>query len=113
MSSAIICANEDLEMEAGGSAEWVRGNEVELLARLSPLVREQSVLLDFSAVERIDGAGLSALLALYREARAAGQSFAIANPTPRVAEILTVVGLDRVLLADEPEIAMRLGCNAA
>ena len=99
MASAMICANEALEMEAGEPMEWVRGNDGELLPRLSPLVREQSLLLDFSQVRRIDAAGLAVLIALYREASAAGNSFAIVNPTPHVAEILSVVGLYRVLVA--------------
>jgi anti-anti-sigma factor len=114
MASAILCTNEVLEMEP---MEWVRGNDSELLARLSPLVREQSVLLDFSRVERIDAAGLSALIALYREARATGHSFAVTNPTPHAAEILAVVGLDRILLAqreqDTPDFAPRLARSAA
>jgi len=96
-------------MEAGERMEWVRGNGGELLARLSPLVREQSVLLDFSPVERIDAAGLTALVALYREARVAGHRFAVTNATPRVAEILAVVGLDRVLLAESDEKCHRFG----
>lgn len=79
--------------------ELVRGNEQQLLARLSPLVRRQSVSLDLGATERIDAAGISALISLYVGACQAGHRFAVVNPTARVAEILALVGLDRVLLS--------------
>lgn len=118
MASAMMCVDEVLKTEEGETAAWVRGNDSELLARLLPLVREQCVVLDFSAVERIDAAGLSALIALYREARQAGHSFAVTSPTPRVAEVLAVVGLDRVLLAEygeekRPGFLPRLARSAA
>jgi anti-anti-sigma factor len=103
MASAIFCENEVLEFAAAEPTEWVRGNDADLLARFTPLVRGQSVKLDFSHVERIDAAGLSALISLYREAHEAGHSFAITNPTSHVREILAVVGLDRVLLAGSSE----------
>lgn len=117
MASTLYCENDVLKLEAGEPIEWVRGNETELLARLSPLVREQSVLLNFSQVERIDAAGLAMLIALYREAGASGHSFAITNPATHVSEILTVVGLDRVLVAlskgELPALETRLARNAA
>jgi anti-anti-sigma factor len=118
MASAILCGNDVLAVKASKPTAWVRGNDGELLARLLPLVREQSVLLDFSAVERIDAAGVSALIALYREARQAGHNFAVTRPTPRVAEILAVLGLDCVLLAEacderRPRFMPRLARSAA
>lgn len=76
----------------------VRGTDAELLDQMMPLVRRQSVWLDLSRVERIDAAGIAALIALYRAAREAGRCFGVTNPTPHVSEILSLVGLDRFLM---------------
>jgi anti-anti-sigma factor len=78
--------------------ELVRGREKVLLAWLSPIVRRQSVTLDLGRVQRIDAAGVSALVSLYSSARQAGHRFSVANLSPRVAEVLRLVGLERVLL---------------
>ncbi len=85
----------------GETVELVRGREQSLLARLRPIVERESVLLDLGAVERIDAAGLAALIALYREACLAGHGFAVMHPRRHVREVLSLVGLDRVLLAGE------------
>ena len=82
-----------------GQTELVRGTEDALLARLGPLVRRQSVTLDMSSVQRIDAAGIAALIALYAGARDAGQCFNVVNPSPHVAEILALVGLERFLVS--------------
>jgi anti-anti-sigma factor len=92
-----------IPMDAGVIAacnvtELVRGNDHELVARLAPQVRERSVALDLAKVERIDAAGIAALISLYGCARDAGHSFSVLNLRPRVAEILSLVGLDRILL---------------
>jgi anti-anti-sigma factor len=80
-------------------AELVRGSEQALLARFAPLVRRQSVTLDMSSIERIDAAGIAALISLYVGARDAGHSFTVVNPSPHIAEILALVGLERILLS--------------
>jgi anti-anti-sigma factor len=85
--------------EQANMAELVRGTEQGLLAWLSPLVRQQSVTLDLGSVERIDAAGIAALISLYASASQAGHCFTVANPSPHVAEILALVGLDRILLS--------------
>ncbi len=85
--------------EPGEAVELIRGSEQRLLVRLTPLVRQESVWLDLNAVERIDAAGVAALIALYCDASKAGHSFTVFNPRRRVREILALVGLDRVLLA--------------
>jgi anti-anti-sigma factor len=107
MQSAIFPAGELTEMsgsthltEQANMAELVRGSEQGLLAWLSPLVRLQSVTLDLRSVERIDAAGIAALISLYSAASQAGHSFTVANPAHHVAEILTLVGLDRILLPE-------------
>jgi anti-anti-sigma factor len=79
--------------------ELVRGQEQCLLERLAPVVREHSVTLDFRNVARIDAAGIAALISLYSAAHAAGHEFSIINASHRVEEILTIVGLDRILVS--------------
>ena len=105
MQTAIFPAGELTEMsgsthltEQANMAELVRGTEQDLLAWLAPLVRMQSVTLDLRSVERIDAAGIAALISLYSIASQAGHSFMVSNPSHHVAEILTLVGLDRILL---------------
>jgi len=82
--------------------ELVRGREHEFIEELQPLVHSQSVCLDLGKIERIDAAGLSALITVYCDACKAGHRFAIANPSPRVREILALVGLDRILVEPVP-----------
>ena len=89
--------------EPGEAIELIRGNEQRFLERLQPLVRQESVWLDLNAVERIDAAGLSLLIALYCDARKTGHSFTVLNPKRHVREILALVGLDRVLMPREEE----------
>jgi anti-anti-sigma factor len=79
--------------------ELVRGHDQDLFARLAPLVRRQSMVLDLEMVERIDAAGIAALISLYRCASDAGHRFCISNLSTHVAEVLAVVGLDRILLS--------------
>ena len=78
--------------------ELIRGREKELLAWLAPLVRRQSVMLDMHKIQRIDAAGISALVSLYSSAKQAGHRFSVANLSPRVAEVLALVGLERILI---------------
>jgi anti-anti-sigma factor len=78
--------------------ELILGREEELLAWLNPLVRRESVTLDLGSVKRIDAAGVAALIALYSSARKARHHFFVSNLSPRVAEVLTLVGLERILL---------------
>jgi|HubBroStandDraft_5_1064220.scaffolds.fasta_scaffold734084_1 anti-anti-sigma factor len=100
-----------------GMTELVRGQEDKLLERLTPVVRDQSVTLDLAKVERIDAAGITALITLYRLASEAGHSFAVANASPRVEEILGLVGLERILASQNAEEAagasLRLALSAA
>jgi anti-anti-sigma factor len=79
--------------------ELIRGREKELLAWLAPLVRQKSVMLDMRSIQRIDAAGISALVSLYASAQQAGHRFSVANLSPRVTEVLAVVGLERLLIS--------------
>lgn len=85
----------------GNLHELVRGQEQRLLKELEPVVRQHSVTLDMRQIERIDAAGISLLISLYGVAHAAGHEFAIVNASARVAEILEIVGLDRILISHE------------
>jgi len=85
----------------GNLHELVRGQEEQLLKDLEPVVRQHSVTLDMRQIERIDAAGIAALISLYGAAYTTGHDFAIVNASPRVAEILQIVGLDRIFLSQE------------
>jgi ABC-type transporter Mla MlaB component len=86
-----------------GFEELVRGNDDLLLKELMPVVRCHCVELDIGSVKRIDAGGLSALIALYCEARKAGNSLTVSRPGRHVREILRVVGLDEILLAQHED----------
>jgi anti-anti-sigma factor len=100
MTTAILNPINNAAASAGQTVEMielVRGREKELLYWLTPLVRRQSVTLDLGSVQRIDAAGISALVSLYSCAHRAGHCFSVANVTPHVAEVLRLVGLERIL----------------
>jgi anti-anti-sigma factor len=84
-------------MTPGNLHEIVRGQEHCLIELLEPVVRRQSVTLDLRQIDRIDAAGIAALITLYGSAHAAGHEFTIVNASHRVAEILALVGLDQIL----------------
>jgi anti-anti-sigma factor len=89
-----------------GMTELVRGNDHCLVAQMEPLVRRQNVALDLQAVDRIDAAGISALIALYGSAHDCGHEFRLCNVPARVAEILALVGLDAILLSSVQDSAL-------
>ena len=84
-----------------GVRQLVRGREQEILEELQPLVERRSVRLDLGSIERIDAAGLAALVSLYCAARRAGHDFVVVNPPRHVARVLNIVGLDRVLVTND------------
>jgi anti-anti-sigma factor len=86
-------------LPTGKMTELVRGCDEDLKARLAPLVRLHDVSLDLRNVERIDASGIAVLISLYGWAHEAGHSFTVANASHRVAEILALVGLDKILLS--------------
>ena len=93
--------NETSVAVPGNMHELVRGQEQRLLKQLEPVVREVSITLDMRQIERIDAAGIAALISLYADACTAGHQFTLVNASPRVVEILELVGLDRILLSQE------------
>jgi anti-anti-sigma regulatory factor len=84
---------------ASETTEIVRGQEDKFLGQLEPIVRNHSIELDMSPVERIDAAGISALIRVYCDAMQAGRRFTVLNPQPHVLAIMAIVGIDRVLMA--------------
>lgn len=99
MMSAISNTFDSATHATSELTELVRGCDKVLLEQLVPLVRRQNVSLDLGRVERIDAAGIAALISLYGSARDAGHCFSVSNASPRVTEILALVGLDRILLS--------------
>lgn len=91
-----------------GLRDFVRGREQELIEELKPLVHSQPVRLDLSLIERIDAAGLAALVSLYLAAREAGHTFAVVNPSRRAARIIALAGLDRVLVPKDLGVSLPL-----
>jgi anti-anti-sigma factor len=81
--------------------ELVRGRDASLVERFAPLVRRKSVQLDLSSVERIDAAGIAALVSLYESAHQTGHSFSVINASPRIAGVLRLVGLEPLLLSHD------------
>jgi len=99
----------NVAIEASQMTELVRGSEQLLLELVAPLVRRQSVALDLGSVQRIDAAGIAALISLYDSARKAGHIFTVTNVSPRVVQILSLVGLDRILLSQNTVQASHCG----
>jgi anti-anti-sigma factor len=81
--------------------ELTRGVDRGWMDQFAALVRGQNVSLDLKRVERIDATGIAALISLYGFARDAGHSFAVENARPHVAEMLALVGLDRILMQQD------------
>ena len=59
--------------------------------------RPPQVIVDLREVEFCDSSGLGLLVGAYKRATAAGGSLVLAGAGPRVADVLSVTGLDRVL----------------
>ena len=79
--------------------ELVRGDEQHLVQRVAPLLRENNVTLDLNGIDRIDAAGIAALISLYSSARNHGNTFSVINVSPRVEEMLSLVRLEDVLVS--------------
>lgn len=76
----------------------VAGAETELLQDVVVgLADKRLITLDLAAVERIDAAGLGLLAFLQALGYAVGYELQLANPAPRVREVLELSRLDSVL----------------
>lgn len=91
--------------------ELVRGTEAQVIDELLPRVKQQSVALNLAGVERIDAAGIASLITLYCSAVEAGTDFYVIDPSPHVLELLRLVGLESILIANSrPTGAARTCC---
>ncbi|PYX86336.1 MAG: anti-anti-sigma factor [Acidobacteria bacterium] len=82
----------------------VAGEEVANLKSTALCHQESKVLvLDFSKVEIVDGAGLGLLAFLAGWSRVVGTQLTIVNPVRRVREVLELTNLDSVLEIRSPE----------
>lgn len=80
------------------NCELVRGTEEQIVEELMPRVKQETVALDLSKVERIDAAGIAALITLYCTAVEAGREFYVVSPSARVLDLLRLVGLESILV---------------
>jgi anti-anti-sigma factor len=112
MNTEMTKANGAMLYAPCGLTELVRGHDRDLVEQMTPLVRERSIALDLGSVDRIDAAGIAALILLYGLARDAGHAFAVANPNCHVREILSLVGLDRILLPEHELARLEEECLA-
>lgn len=99
MSTSYCDTNETAIVATVALTELVRGDDQRLIERVSPMLHAQDVTLDLHKVDRIDAAGIAALISLYTSARSAGHVFRVCNMTARVAEILELVGLNHILVS--------------
>lgn len=107
MNTALRQPDEALVVAPVDMTELVRGEEQCLVQRVAPLLREKNVILDLNRIERIDAAGIAALISLYSTARNHGHSFSIMCVSPRVAEMLSLVRLDDILVSHNAVLASR------
>jgi anti-anti-sigma factor len=99
MSTAVGSRKTAVVTAPEGMTELVRGSDLRLVGHMEPLVRAKDVLLNCERIERIDAAGIAALISLYGSAQNTGHCFKVCNVRGHVAEILALVGLDNILVA--------------
>jgi anti-anti-sigma factor len=102
MNTLIRHANRAVLAAPYDMTELVRGTDQRFVALFAPIVRERTIAIDLARVVRIDAAGIAALISLYGAATSAGHTFHVCNVNARVKEILTLVGLDHILVSHEP-----------
>lgn len=105
MKTVLCQLNEALVGAPAEMTELVRGDEQLVVQRVAPLLRENNAILDLNHIDRIDAAGIAALISLYSTARSHGHTFSVINMSPRVAEMLSLVGLDDILLSHNAVLA--------
>jgi anti-anti-sigma factor len=81
------------------NGELVRGSEAQVIDKLLPRVKQGSLALDLSGVERIDAAGIAALITLYCTSVESKTEFHVVDPSAHVLELLRIVGLESILVA--------------
>ncbi len=109
MKTALCQPTEALLVAPAETTELVRGDEQQLVQRVAPLLRENNVTLNLNGIDRIDAAGIAALISLYSCARNHGNTFSVINVSPRVEEMLTLVGLETTLVSHNAVLASQCG----
>jgi anti-sigma B factor antagonist len=64
-----------------------------------------SVALDVEALTFTDSSGLSALIAIHKLTNASGGQLMLRRPDPRLRRMLSITGLDKVLVVQAPPIS--------
>ena len=77
----------------------VASTAADVRARLHRAVDDGTgpLVVDLAAVERLDVVGLGVLMGAHRRAATRGRELRVAHPSRRVAVVLHITGLDRVL----------------
>ena len=101
MNYSVVEANQILVVSPVEITELARGSDLQLIRQIAPLLRDQSVALDLHSIDRIDAAGIAALISLYGSAQNAGHQFMVCNVSARVGGILSLVGLDHILVSHD------------
>lgn len=105
MNTALCPHCETLIVAPAEMTELVRGDEQRLIQRVAPLLRDRSITLDLRHIDRIDAAGIAALISLYSSAQNHGNKFTVCNVSARVEEILSLVGLAPILVSHNVVLA--------
>jgi anti-sigma B factor antagonist len=91
-SSVVLSAVGELDI---GTSEQLRA------AAARYVMPGARVTLDLSGVTFCDSTGLAALVGIYKRLVAVGGTLLLRDPVPRVRNLLTVTGLNRVLTIEE------------
>lgn len=92
-------------IEVAATGKLIRGCESAFVDQLLPRARQQSLRLNLSAVSQIDAAGIAALIALYRACGESGHQLTVVQPSEHVHELLHLVGLEHLLVAENQTCA--------
>jgi anti-anti-sigma factor len=65
---------------------------------------EGRLVVDLAAVELLDAIGLGVLVGTHRRARLAGRHLVLLDATPRVARILSLTRVDRIIRTERSEV---------
>lgn len=88
-SGTVLALAGDLHLHTAGQLRDILKN--------TELDTGQQLIIDMKALEFCDSSGIAALVAAYRHAQKSRAAFALTAPTPRLARLLALSGLDRFL----------------
>ncbi len=70
----------------------------ELLAEQAEIAQDSALSVDLAEVTFIDSSSLGVLVGAFHHVHGQGRVFSVVNPSPMARRVLTVTGLDAVLL---------------